>query len=106
MPRRLGEGRWVQIPRESDAGRFVLHRDAKTVFKNLCDKSFGGGPWFDVLNQMGGCPAEFVDAWNAVIDQRLRVAVKRILHHLSLCFFIRLVYDDSRRCLDARREKM
>jgi len=70
-PRR---GRWRQIPRESDAGRFVILRDAKTVFKNHCDHTFGGQIWFDVLNQMGGCPAEFVDAWNAVINQRLQVA--------------------------------
>ena len=57
-----------------EQGRFVLHRDAKAVFKNHCDHTFGGQTWFDVLNQMGGCPAEFVDAWNAVIDQRLEVA--------------------------------
>ena len=52
-----------------------MPRDAKGVFKTHCDHTFGGQEWFDVLNQMGGCPAEFVDAWNAVIDQRLQVAV-------------------------------
>jgi hypothetical protein len=42
----------------------------EAVFKVYCDKKFGGEVWFDVLNQMGGCPGEFVDAWNAVVDQR------------------------------------
>ena len=28
----------------------------------------------DSLHRMGGCPAEFVDAWNAVTNQRLQVA--------------------------------
>ena len=58
----------------SEAGLFVIPRDAKKVFKNHCDHTFGGQTWFGVLNQMGGCPAEFVDARNAVIDQRLEVA--------------------------------
>ena len=44
------------------------------MFKNHCDHTFGGQTWFDVLNQMGGCPAEFVEAWNAVTNQRLQVA--------------------------------
>ena len=35
---------------------------------------FGGQTWFDVLSHMGGCPAELVDAWDAVINQRLQVA--------------------------------
>ena len=65
---------WDQIPRESQASRFVIPRQAKAVFKTCCDHTFGGQIWFDVLNQMGVCPAEFVDAWNAVIDQRLQVA--------------------------------
>ena len=42
----------------------------EAVFKVYCDKKFGGEVWFDVVNQMGGCPGEFVDAWNAVVDQR------------------------------------
>ena len=67
-------GRWNPMPLESEAGRFVIPRDARTVFKNYCDHTFGGQTWFDVLNQMGGCPAEFVDAWNTVIDQRLQAA--------------------------------
>ena len=67
-------GRWSPIPRESDTGRFVIPRAAKTAFKNHCDHIFGGQIWFDVLNQMGGCPAEFVDACNAVINQRRQVA--------------------------------
>ena len=67
-------GKWSQLPRESGSGRFVIPRDAKTVFKTHCDHTFGGEIWFKVLNQMGGCPAEFVDALNAVINQRLQVA--------------------------------
>ena len=67
-------GWWNQIPRESYAGRFVIPRQAKTVFKTYCDHTFGGQIWIDVLNQVGGCPAEFVDAWSVVINQRLRVA--------------------------------
>ena len=68
-------GQWIPMPRRSGAGDFVVPRDAKGVFKTHCDHTFGGQEWFDVLNQMGGCPTEFVDAWNAVIDQRLQVAV-------------------------------
>ena len=67
-------GWWSPIPRESDAGRFVIPRYAKRVFKTHCDHTFGGQVWFDVLNQVCGCPTEFVDAWNAVINQRLQVA--------------------------------
>ena len=67
------QGRWQSIPRTSDAGRFVIPRYAKRVFKTHCDHTFGGQVWFDVLNQVGGCPTEFVDAWNAVINQRLQV---------------------------------
>lgn len=44
------------------------------MFKTHCDHTFKGQIWFDVLNQMGGCPAEFVDAWNAVTNQRLQAA--------------------------------
>jgi hypothetical protein len=43
----------------------------EAIFKSHCDHEFGGQVWFDVVNQMGGCPGEFVDAWNAVVDQRL-----------------------------------
>ena len=66
-------GWWSQIPRESEAGRFVIPRQARTVFKTRCDHIFGGQVWFDVLTQVGGCPAEFVDAWSAVINQRFQV---------------------------------
>ena len=66
-------GRWSKIPRASEAGRFVIPRSARTVFNTHCDHIFGGQVWFDVLIQMGGCPAEFVDAWNAVINQRFHV---------------------------------
>ena len=67
-------GWWSRLSCESEAGRFVIPRDAKGVFKTYCDYAFGGQVWFDVLNQMGGCPVEFVDAWNAVINQRLEAA--------------------------------
>ena len=69
---------WNPIPRESQEGRFVIPHDAKSVFKTHCDCTFGGEVWFNVLNQMGGCPAEFVDAYNTVIDQRL-AAINRPL---------------------------
>ena len=65
-------GWWSPIPRESDTGRFAMHRDAKAAFRNYCDHVFGGQIWFDALNQMGGCPVEFVDAVNAVTNQRLQ----------------------------------
>ena len=72
-------GQWTPIPRESQTGLFVIPRDAKTVFKTHCDHTFGGQVWFDVLNQMGGCPAEFVDAWNAGFGGRLQGAFEKIL---------------------------
>ena len=72
-------GRWSPIPRESDTGRFVIPRAAKTAFKNHCDHIFGGQIWFDVLKQMGGCPGEFVDSWNSVINQRLEVAFEKTM---------------------------
>ena len=65
---------YVPLPRESDLGRWVIPRDAKGLFKTHCDNTFGGQVWFNVLNQMGGCPAEFVEAYDAVISQRLEVA--------------------------------
>ena len=40
MDRRTGW--WSRIPSTSDCGRFTIHRDAKTVFKNWCDHVFGG----------------------------------------------------------------
>ena len=65
-------GWWSRIETRSEAGRFVIPREAKGIFKTHCDHVFGGQLWFDVLNQMGGCPAEFVDAVNRGIDQRLQ----------------------------------
>ena len=35
-------GWWSRIPRESDSGRFALHREARTVWKNYWDHVFGG----------------------------------------------------------------
>ena len=72
-------GWWSQIPRESETGLFALHRHARGVFKTYCDHTFGGQVWFDVLNQMGGCPAEFVDAYNAVLNQRLSAIDRPLL---------------------------
>ena len=45
------------------------------MFKTHCDHTFGGQEWFDVLNQMGGCPAEFVDAYNVAIGRRLQAMI-------------------------------
>ena len=64
------------MPRRSEAGRFVVPRDAKGAFKTHCDHTFGGQVWFDVLNQIGGCPAEFVDAWNAASNHSFEESVK------------------------------
>ena len=63
------------IPLQSDvSGRFGLHREARKRFKCYCDRDYGGEVWFGVINCMGGCPVTFVDAYNAVINQRLAVA--------------------------------
>ena len=67
-------GCWYPLPRQSEASRFVIPSDAMTVFKTHCHLTFGGQVWFDVLNQMGGCPAEFVEAYHTVMDQQLQVA--------------------------------
>ena len=69
------------------------------MFKNHCDHTFGGQARQDVLSQMGGCPAEFVDAWNAVINQRLQAAVLNMLYHLGLWG---LSFGLSCCCLDAQ----
>ena len=58
----------------SDAGRFVIPRRARNALKTHYDNTFGGQIWFDVLVQLGGCPAEFVDAFNTVINGRREVA--------------------------------
>ena len=65
---------WEPLPIASQAGRFVIPRGSKGKFKTHCGHTYGGEVWFGVLNQMGGCPVEFVDAWNAVINQRLEAA--------------------------------
>ena len=72
MDRRSGW--WTRIPSTSDAGRFTIHRDAKAVFKNCCDHVFGGMVWFDAINQLGACPPEFVEAFNAATNQRLQAS--------------------------------
>ena len=67
-------GWWSRVPRQSDSGRFTIHRDAKSVFRNYCDHVFGGMVWFDAISQLGACPVEFVDAWNAANNQRLQAS--------------------------------
>jgi len=67
-------GELVSMPLESRRGPFVIPQKAKNKFRCYCDQFFGGQTWFDVLIQIGGCPAEFVDAWNAVINERREVA--------------------------------
>ena len=74
LRKRDRRGCWNRIPFESEEGRFVIPRAAKSVFKTHCDVAFGGQTWYKALNQMGGCPTEFVDSFNMVIDQRLQVA--------------------------------
>ena len=78
QPRRRCLDAWRQPPRQSEAGRFVIPSDAMTAFKTHCDLTFGGQVWFDVLNQMGGCPAEFVEAYNTVFDHQHQVASQQI----------------------------
>ena len=69
------KGWWVPIPRRSANVRFAIPRGlARQKWEVYCDHTFGGQEWFNVLSQMGGCPAEFVEAWNAVTNQRLQVA--------------------------------
>lgn len=59
------------IPVRSHESRFGLHREFKKRFRGFCDQKYGGDTWLRVLCQMGACPSTFVDAWNAVIDDRL-----------------------------------
>ena len=48
----------------------------KTAFKYHADHVIVG------QSQMGGCPSEFVDCWNLVIDQRLQAAISpRLVCH-------------------------
>ena len=68
-------GRWTEISIKSPEGPWVIPRQARKRFKTHCDHTFGGERWFDVICQMGGCPREFIDAVNAVIDQRRAVAI-------------------------------
>ena len=75
-------GRWNRLPVHSDKGGWTIPRDARTVFKNHADHVFGGQTWLDVLSQMGGCPSEFVDAWNLTTNQRLQAAISpRLVCH-------------------------
>jgi hypothetical protein len=69
------KGWWEPISRRSANKRFAIPRGmARQKWKVYCDHTFGGLEWFNVLSQMGGCPAEFVEAWNAVNNQRCLVA--------------------------------
>ena len=81
---------WYPLPVESvgastpgsSSGRWTISRESKGVFKNHADNVFGGQTWLDVLSQMGGCPSEFVDAWNLTINQRLQAAISpRLVCH-------------------------
>ena len=40
QPRRQCLDAWRQPPRQSEAGRFGIHRDAMTVFKTHCEHTF------------------------------------------------------------------
>ena len=76
------DGQWQPLPLKSDSGAWTIPREARTCFKNHADRIFGGQTWLDVLSQMGGCPSEFVDCWNMVIDQRLQAAISpRLVCH-------------------------
>ena len=71
---------WRRIPLEGLGGAPAISRAAKPICKTHCDKTFGGEVWFNVLIQMGGCPAEFVDAYNVAIGRRLQAAIEKHLH--------------------------
>ena len=46
QPRRQCLDAWRQPPRQSEAGRFVIPRDAMAVFKTHCDHTFDlPGAW-------------------------------------------------------------
>ena len=66
-------GRLVPMRRESESVRFAIPKLAKGALRTHCDHIFGGQTWFNVLTQFGGCPSEFVDAWNTVINDRREV---------------------------------
>ena len=72
--RDIETGQWRALPLESESGgRWTIPRESRTVFKNHADH---------VLSQMGGCPSEFVDSWNVIIDQRLQAAISpRLVCH-------------------------
>ena len=59
------------IPLRSHKTPFGLRKEFKMRFRGFCDQKYGGDTWLRVLCQMGSCPSTFVDAWNAVIDDRL-----------------------------------
>ena len=78
---------WAETPE----GRWYLHKQDRAgastpegamMLPGRADHVFGGQTWLDVLSQMGGCPSEFVDSWNLVIDQRLKAAISpRLVCH-------------------------
>jgi len=73
------KNQWVPIQWTSGSARFAIPKKAKAVLKTHSDHVFGGQTWFDILIQMGGCPAEFVEAWNSVINDRVKVALIKII---------------------------
>ena len=83
LHKRDRDGQWWPLPVESESGgRWTIPRESKTVFKNHADHVFGGQTWLDVLSQMGGCPCDFVDCWNLIINQRLQAAISpRLVCH-------------------------
>ena len=82
LRKRGRDGQLQPLPLKSDSGAWTIPKEARKCFKNHADRIFGGQTWLDVLSQMGGCPSEFVDCWNMVIDQRLQAAISpRLVCH-------------------------
>eukprot|EP00959_Pyramimonas_sp_CCMP1952_P456615 9473460-Pyramimonas_sp.AAC.1 len=74
-------GVWQPVALAAQSGPPVISRAARSICKTHCDHTFGGEVWFNVLNQMGGCPAEFVDAYNVAVDRRLQAAIEKVGAH-------------------------
>ncbi|CAK0809359.1 unnamed protein product [Prorocentrum cordatum] len=65
-------GGWQPVALAAPSGPPVISRAARPICKTHCDRTFGGEVWFNVLIQTGGCPAEFVDAYNDAVGRRLQ----------------------------------
>ena len=83
LQKRDRHGQWKPLPVASESGTsWTIPRESRAVFRNYADHVFGGQTWLDVLSQMGGCPCEFVDCWNMIINQRLQAAISpRLVCH-------------------------